>query len=80
MQRDKFERMASKNEILPITTQVILRATDIYADLSRRGALIGDADILIAATALEYGLALTTNNTRHYERVPGLTLQNWLFP
>ena len=57
-----------------------MRAADIYADLHQRGMLIGDADILIAATALEYGLDLVTNNTNHYARIVGLSLQNWLIP
>ena len=79
-QIQSFERLCGSSRVVPLKREVILRATDIYADLSRRGVLIGDADILIAATALEHRLILTTNNTRHYDRVPGLTLQNWLFP
>jgi tRNA(fMet)-specific endonuclease VapC len=46
--------------------------------LHRRGALIGDADILIAATALVEGLVLLTNNERHFGRVAGLQIANWL--
>lgn len=57
-----------------------MRAADIYADLRRRGALIGDADILIASTALEHGLELVTNNTKHFANVSGLMLKNWLVP
>lgn len=39
---------------------------------------IGDADILIAATALVQGLVLTTNNEAHFRRIPGLRVDNWL--
>jgi antitoxin (DNA-binding transcriptional repressor) of toxin-antitoxin stability system len=42
-----------------------------------RGELIGDADILIAATALEHGLAIATGNIVHFERIPGLQVVNW---
>lgn len=49
----------------------------IYADLYRRGELIGDADILIAATALVENLVLGTNNERHFRRVAGLAVENW---
>jgi len=62
---------------LPITEQIIVRASDIYADLHRRGQLIGDADILIASTAIEYGLVLATNNVAHFGRIPGLQVDNW---
>jgi tRNA(fMet)-specific endonuclease VapC len=55
-----------------------MRAAGIYADLHRRGLLIGDADILIAATALQHDCVLTTNNTNHFNRIAGLQLQNWL--
>jgi hypothetical protein len=44
--------------VLPLTDAVVMRASDIYADLYRRGQLIGDADILIAATALDAGRTL----------------------
>jgi len=75
-----FERFCAVNEIIPITDAIILRATEIYADLHRRGLLIGDADILIAATALEHGRVLVTNNTNHFNRIPSLSLQSWLLP
>ena len=38
------------------------------------GSLIGDFDLLIAATAIHNGLTLLTNNRRHFERVLGLNL------
>ena len=73
-----FKRFCAENNILPITNAVIDKAADIYAHLHRRGALIGDADIIIAATALVHGLILATNNERHFSRVPGLQIDNWL--
>ncbi|MDQ2810105.1 MAG: type II toxin-antitoxin system VapC family toxin [Chloroflexota bacterium] len=36
--------------------------------------LIGDADTLIAATALHHDLTLVTGNRRHFSRIPNLTL------
>ncbi len=80
MQQAAFERFCAANIILPLMDAIIVRAADIYADLRQSGALIGDADILIAATALEHGLTLITNNTRHFRSVTGLTLHNWLVP
>ena len=40
------------------------------------GALIGDMDLLIAATALQYNLVLLTNNRRHFERIEGLRIES----
>ena len=73
-----FERLCGVSTILPLTDSIVSRAAGIYADLYRRGALIGDADILIAATALENDLIMVTNNRSHFERIAGLRLENWL--
>ena len=64
--------------MLPITDQIIVRAADIYADLHFRGQLIPDADILIAATAIENGLVMATNNLNDFGRIAGLRIDNWL--
>ncbi len=73
-----FEQFCARNVLLPVADDVILQAAEIYADLHRRGALIGDADILIAASALVHGLGVATNNERHFRRVSGLQVENWL--
>lgn len=73
-----FEKLCSANVILGITDSIIVKAADIYADLHRQGLLIGDADILIAATALVHGYGVATNNERHFQRIAGLHLENWL--
>lgn len=73
-----FDSFCMNNEVLPITEPVIVRAADIYADLHVRGQLISDADILIAATALENGLVVATNNLADFGRIAGLATDNWL--
>jgi predicted nucleic acid-binding protein len=40
--------------------------------------LIEDADILMAAIAIVEDLVLITNNTSHFNRVKGLSLDNWI--
>lgn len=79
-QLKKFEALCSSLQVLALSDAIIVRAAGIYATLHQNGQLIGDADILIAATALEHGLALATNNTAHHSRIEGLTLENWLEP
>lgn len=44
--------------------------------LRATGMIIGDADLLIAATALQYDLTLLTNNRRHFERIDGLRIES----
>jgi tRNA(fMet)-specific endonuclease VapC len=73
-----FDRFCASNEVLPLTEPIVVRASKIYSDLYRRGCLIGDADILIAATAIEHGAIVLTNNETHVRRVPNLVEVNWL--
>lgn len=49
----------------------------IKAHLQRQGTPIGNMDTLIAAQALTSGLILVTNNTREFERVPKLVIEDW---
>jgi tRNA(fMet)-specific endonuclease VapC len=50
----------------------------LRAQLEEKGASIGAYDLLIAAHALDLNLTLVTNNTREFERVAGLRIQNWV--
>ncbi len=49
----------------------------IRAHLFAIGSPIGPNDLLIASIAVVNGLALVTNNTREFSRVPGLKLEDW---
>ena len=44
--------------------------------LRRAGLLIGDVDLFIAASALQQGAVLLTNNRRHFERIDGLVIES----
>lgn len=77
-QIDRFGQLCQKSHIIPVTQDVVRKASDLYADLRRQGRLIGDADILIAASALTQELGVATNNTSHFSRIPGLHVENWL--
>ncbi len=57
-------------------------AADVYGPLKARlqsnGQPIGELDTQIGAHALADGLTLVTHNTRHFERIPGLKLEDWM--
>jgi tRNA(fMet)-specific endonuclease VapC len=46
--------------------------------LADRGTPIGEFDVLIAAHAVALRRTLVTNNLRHFSKVPGLSLENWV--
>lgn len=50
----------------------------LKADLESVGAIIDDADLFIAACAKVHGLILVTNNMKHFKRIKGLKLENWV--
>ncbi|MBI2355373.1 MAG: type II toxin-antitoxin system VapC family toxin [Deltaproteobacteria bacterium] len=73
-----FQAFMAQCEIIPLTQPIIETAAEIYAALKNQGMLIEDADILIAATAINKGMSLVTDNLEHFRRVHGLKTHNWL--
>lgn len=52
-------------------------AGEIRAHLAQLGTPIGPYDVLIAGQARARNLALITNNTDEFARVPGLQIEDW---
>ncbi len=50
----------------------------IRASLEASGTPIGAMDMMIASHALNLNLILVTNNQRHFSKVRGLKLENWV--
>jgi predicted nucleic acid-binding protein len=50
----------------------------LKSTLQREGRLIGELDTQIAAHALAENLILVTHNTKHFERVEGLKIEDWM--
>lgn len=75
-----FENFCLHSEVVPLSDDIAVRAAEVYGDLARGGQLIGDADILIAATALVVSRPIVTANVSHFRRIPGLIVQDWTQP
>jgi len=54
------------------------RAANVRSQLEEKGQRIGAYDVLIAGVALAHGCIMVTHNTREFERVPDLQLQDWI--
>ena len=51
---------------------------EIKASLQSAGGSLPDADLLIGAIALSHEAILVTGNVRHFERLPGRLLEDWI--
>jgi tRNA(fMet)-specific endonuclease VapC len=56
---------------------ILKRFGDLKARLKKNNRLLPDADIFVAAVALEKAEALATGNAKHFERIEGLKIENW---
>ena len=75
--REQLSRFLDTVSILPFGVQEAKSAALVRARLERLGTPIGPIDNLIAGTALSHRATLVTRNLREFERVEGLSLDNW---
>lgn len=73
----QFEKFVKLSQVLPLTNEIAKKSATIYAELRKRGQIIGHNDVLIAGTAIVNDLTLITNNVRHFSRISGLDIDNW---
>ena len=64
--------------VLPFDADAARRYGELRAGLERQGTPLAEADLRIAAIAQAQGLTMVTGNVRHFQRVPGLSVENWL--
>ncbi len=69
-----FRQFLRAVDVLRLTRPIMRRFARVRGDLRRRGQLIGDPDVLIAATALHHDLTLVTGNRAHFRRISELRL------
>jgi tRNA(fMet)-specific endonuclease VapC len=72
-----FLRTIDTSDVLPVSLPVLMRAADLRAEGRNSGQPRDDADLIIAATAIESRRVLVTGNTSHFAWIPGLRLADW---
>ena len=72
-------------EVVTLATVILpfdADAAEVYgplrAQLENEGRRLAEPDLRIASIALPRGLTVVTGNVRHFSRVPGLAVENWL--
>jgi tRNA(fMet)-specific endonuclease VapC len=70
----------SRFDVVPFDHAAARTYAEIRVVLEHAGTRLDDPDLRIAATALAHDLTIVTGNTRHFDRVPGLRVENWFDP
>lgn len=74
----QVDDFVSRLDVLDYGIKPATHYGDIRANLERKGTPIGINDLHIAAHARSDGLVLVTNNTKEFNRVEGLRVENWV--
>jgi tRNA(fMet)-specific endonuclease VapC len=69
------EKIIDLFPIFPFDTAAARIYAQIWADLQKRGSIIGAHDLMIGSTALALGFSLVTSNRRDFEKIPGLKVE-----
>jgi len=62
--------------VIAIDEETCQRFGQVRGTLRKEGTLVGDLDLLIAASSLRHNLTLLTNNRRHFEHIEGLRIES----
>ena len=76
--KNKFviEELIHKFKQIPIYNSLDIFAEE-KARLQKIGNIVDDFDLLIGATAIGNKMILVTNNEKHFQRLQGISLENW---
>ena len=76
--RAKVEAVLETIPVLPLDVPADADYGSIRSELEAAGQIIGLNDLLIGAHAHALGLTLVTDNVREFNRIRGLSVENWL--
>ena len=74
---DRIEKLLTKLTVLPLETHGDLYGNIKYT-LEKKGQIIDEFDMLIAGHAASEGLTVVTDNLKHFSRIEGLKIENWM--
>ena len=72
-----IEKFTEQITILPIFDSIPLYGRE-KARLRKAGIMISDFDLLIGCTAIEGELIMVTENTREFDRIMKIKIENWI--
>ncbi len=80
-EKKEKNQKALDNFLTGIKVVPIFHSLDLYAKekarLRKSGTPLDDFDLLIGVTSVTHNLIMVTNNTDHFKRIKGITLEDW---
>jgi tRNA(fMet)-specific endonuclease VapC len=73
---NEVNNFVARLQTLPIHPALLLFATE-KARLNKLGTPLENFDLLIGVSAVQHNMTMVTNNTRHFERVQHIILEDW---
>jgi len=73
-----FDALLGKYGIDTISRKTLDISLSICIDLKSKNITIDDADIFIAGYCIQNGYILITDNTKHFENIKNLKIDNWV--
>ncbi len=73
---DDVDNIKGMFKVLPMYPSLKLYGK-LKAELEQKGLRLDDFDLLIGATSIVNKMTMVTSNTRHFERIPGIRLEDW---
>lgn len=80
-EKKEKNQKALNNFLTGIAVVPIFHSLDLYAKekarLRKQGTPVDDFDLLIGVTSVAHNLIMVTNNTEHFKRIKGISLEDW---
>ena len=70
-------RISEIFRVIHVTASIMETFGGVKAYLQKKGVSIADMDLVIGSTALTLNYHLVTNNEKHFQKIPGLKIENW---
>jgi tRNA(fMet)-specific endonuclease VapC len=77
---ERIQSLLTEVRVLTFEEDAAERFGIIQNELLRQGLTVSPVDLMIGSVALVNDLTLVTHNTKDFENIPNLRLQDWLTP
>jgi tRNA(fMet)-specific endonuclease VapC len=73
----KVHRLREIFPVIELSCSIMDTFGGMKAEMHRKGTVVNDFDLLIAATAITLGYSVVSNNEKHFSMIPDLQFENW---